>query len=431
MYFDELPLDDAVLDAIDSMNFDKCTPIQAKSIGPLLDGRDLIGIAQTGTGKTAAYLIPILNHLNSGKYPSNSINCLIMSPTRELAQQIDQQVEGFSYYMPVSSYAVYGGNDGIRFEQERKGLTLGADIIVATPGRLLSHLTTGHIDLSKVSFFVLDEADRMLDMGFYDDIMKIVSYLPKNRQTILFSATMPSNIQTLANNILNNPVEVKIAISKPSDNILQHVYVCHEGMKDKLVKHILSSDDCNDRVIMFVSKKSKVKELARTLKIENKTIGAMHSDLTQPERDKIMYDFRNHHINILIATDIVSRGIDIDDIQLVINYDSPHDPEDYVHRIGRTARANRTGCAITLITPSDIYSLKKIEKLIGKSIDELALPHGCGERPSLETKQIKSHKYYANSNRHRKQQPKGRCFSGKERRSTPRDGKRSTSSSEN
>ena len=412
MYFDEFPIDDLLLDAIDSMNYVECTPIQEHSIPPLLEGRDLIGIAQTGTGKTAAYLIPILNKLNSGKYPSESINCLIMAPTRELAQQIDQQIEAFSYFMPVSSYAVYGGNDGIRFEQERKGLTLGADIIVATPGRLISHLNGGHIDLSKVSFFVLDEADRMLDMGFSDDIMKIESYLPKSRQTILFSATMPANIQALAHNILKNPVEVKIAVSKPADNIDQYIYVCHEGMKDRVVRHILS-DPSFDRVIMFVSKKSKVKELARTLKISGKQIGAMHSDLTQPERDAMMYEFRNHRINVLIATDIVSRGIDIDDIQLVVNYDSPHDPEDYVHRIGRTARANRTGCAITLISPSDVVSLRKIERLIEKPIPELPLPPGCGERPSLNDSKGKSrhNKVHATNNRHRQQQSKGRPVS--------------------
>lgn len=429
MYFDEFPLDDAVLDAIDSMNFSECTPIQEKSIGHLLNGCDLIGIAQTGTGKTAAYLIPILNRLNSGNYPSDSINCLIMAPTRELAQQIDQQIEGFSYFMPVSSYAVYGGNDGQRFEQERKGLTMGADIIVATPGRLISHINMGHIDLSKISFFVLDEADRMLDMGFNDDIMKIVSYLPQNRQTIMFSATMPSNIQLLAHCILQNPVEVKIAISKPSDNILQHIYVCYEGMKDKIVKHVLSKDGY-DRVIMFASKKTKVKELSRTLKIDGKTIGAMHSDLSQQERDKIMYEFRNHHINILIATDIVSRGIDIDDIQLVINYDSPRDPEDYIHRIGRTARAKRTGCAITLITPTDTHSLHRIEKLTGKPIAELPLPSGCGERPTLSNSHKKNRKSYANSHRHRQHQPQSRNFSGKQRRSTPRDGKSNSSRSE-
>ena len=429
MFFDEFPLDDAVLDAIDSMNFSECTPIQEKSIGPLLNGRDLIGIAQTGTGKTAAYLIPILNHLSSGKYPSDSINCLIMSPTRELAQQIDQQIEGFSYFMPVSSSAVYGGNDGARFDLERKGLTMGADIIVATPGRLISHINMGNIDLSKVSFFVLDEADRMLDMGFNDDIMKIVSYLPQNRQTIMFSATMPKNIQLLAHSILHNPIEVKIAISKPSDNIIQYIYVCYEGMKDKIVKSVLS-EDYYDRVIMFVSKKTKVKELSRTLKIKGKTIGAMHSDLSQQDRDKIMYEFRNHHINILIATDIVSRGIDIDDIQLVINYDSPHDPEDYIHRIGRTARANRTGCAITLITPTDTHSLHRIEKLTGKPIAELPLPLGCGERPTLSNSHNKNKKSHANSYRHRQHQPQSRNFSGKQRRSTPRDGKHHKSSPE-
>ena len=418
MYFDEFPLDDEVLDAIDSMNYEECTPIQEKSIGPLLEGHDLIGIAQTGTGKTAAYLIPILNMLNSGKFPKDSINCLIMSPTRELAQQIDQQVEGFSYFMDISSYAVYGGNDGIRFEQERKGLTMGADIIVATPGRLISHINSGHIDLSKVSFFVLDEADRMLDMGFSDDIMKIVSYLPSQRQTIMFSATMPQNIQNLAHSILTNPVEVKIAISKPADNIMQYIYVCYEGMKDKIIKHILS-DETYDRVIMFVSKKTKVKELARTLKLKGKTIGAMHSDLTQPERDTIMYEFRNHRINVLIATDIVSRGIDIDDIQLVINYDTPRDPEDYVHRIGRTARANRTGCAITIITPSDTKSLHRIEHLTGKKIEELPLPTGCGERPELNNSshnKSKKQNRHATDNRHRKQQFKGRSFSGKPRK---------------
>ena len=416
MYFDEFPIDDVLLDAIDSMNYVECTPIQEHSIPPLLEGRDLIGIAQTGTGKTAAYLIPILNKLNSGNYPSDSINCLIMAPTRELAQQIDQQIEGFSYFMPVSSYAVYGGNDGIRFEQERKGLTLGADIIVATPGRLISHLNGGHIDLSKVSFFVLDEADRMLDMGFSDDIMKIESYLPKTRQTILFSATMPSNIQTLAQNILNNPVEVKIAVSKPADNIDQHIYVCYEGMKDRIVHHILS-DPSFDRVIMFVSKKTKVKELSRTLKIPGKKVGAMHSDLTQPERDAMMYEFRNQRINVLIATDIVSRGIDIDDIQLVVNYDSPRDPEDYVHRIGRTARANRTGCAITLISPDDVKSLKKIERLIEKPIPELPLPPGCGERPPLNQPKgsHKNKKGNATNNRHREQPPKGRSVSKRQK----------------
>ncbi len=410
MYFDEFPLDDVLLDAIDSMNYTSCTPIQEQSIGPLLSHRDLIGIAQTGTGKTAAYLIPILNHLNTGKYPSDSINCLIMSPTRELAQQIDQQIEAFSYFMPIYGFAVYGGNDGQRYEQERKGLSMGADIIVATPGRLLSHINSGNVDLSKVSFFVLDEADRMLDMGFSDDIMKIVSHLPSERQTIMFSATMPSGIQKMAHSILHNPVEIKIAISKPSDNVNQQVYVCYEGMKDKLLSSILSGSNY-DRIIMFVSKKTKVKELSRHLKLGNLTIGSMHSDLSQQERDTIMYEFRNHRINLLIATDIVSRGIDIDNIQLVINYDVPHDAEDYVHRIGRTARANRQGSALTFVTPTDYVNLIKIEKLIGNKIPESPLPPDCGSRPVISSPTIskrKKTKSHASDNRHRKQQYKKR-----------------------
>jgi len=413
MYFDEFPLDDVLLDAIDSMNYSKCTPIQEQSIGPLLSGRDVIGIAQTGTGKTAAYLIPILNHLNSGKYPSDAINCLIMSPTRELAQQIDQQIEAFSYFMQVSGFAVYGGNDGQRYDQERKGLSMGADIIVATPGRLISHINSGNVDLSKVSFFVLDEADRMLDMGFSEDIMKIVSHLPQSRQTIMFSATMPTGIQKMAHSILTNPVEVKIAISKPADNVTQHIYICHEDKKEILL-HTLLSKSTYERILMFVSKKSKVKELSRSMKLKKLTIGSMHSDLTQQERDNIMYEFRNHRINMLIATDIVSRGIDIDDIQLVVNYDTPHDPEDYVHRIGRTARANRQGVAITFVSPSDVLSLHKIEKLIGSKLQEMPLPDNCGNRPTIEKNakhHSKSYKRHVPNNRHRQQQSKSRRVS--------------------
>ena len=379
MDFYDLPLDDNIFDALDAMNFETCTPIQEKTIMPLLEGRDLIGVAQTGTGKTAAYLLPILNRLNTGEYSDHAINCIIMSPTRELAQQIDQQVEGFAYFMPISSVAIYGGNDGIRFEQERKGLKLGADIIIATPGRLISHLATGNIDLSHVAFFVLDEADRMLDMGFYDDIMKIVKMLPEERQTIMFSATMPENIQKLAHNILHDPVEVKIAVSKPADKIKQTAYMCHENMKPKIMAHILK-DNSHDKIIIFASSKQKVKELYAEYSRKGFNVGEIHSDLLQSEREKIMYDFKNNHIKILIATDIISRGIDIDDIQLVINYDVPRDPEDYVHRIGRTARANRTGEAITLVSSKDYHNLVKIEKLIEKEIDKPDLFEGCGEK---------------------------------------------------
>ncbi len=383
MYFDELNISDELLDALDAMNFDQCTPIQEQAIPKILEGHDLMGIAQTGTGKTAAYLLPVLDELSQGNYPKDSVNCIIMSPTRELAQQIDQQVQGFAYFLNgVSSVAVYGGNDGARFEQERKGLELGADIIIATPGRLISHLNGGHIDLKKTSFFILDEADRMLDMGFYDDIMKIASYLSEDRQTIMFSATMPSNIQKLANNILHNPVEVKIAVSKPAEKIIQKAFICHDGMKDRIVEKVLS-DKSLDRVILFASSKMKVKELSLTLKRKGFNVAAMHSDLEQKEREEVMLQFKNRRISILIATDIVSRGIDIDDIQMVINYDVPHDPEDYVHRIGRTARANRDGMAITLVTPRDYMYLRRIETLIEKEIEKPELPEGCGEKPDL------------------------------------------------
>lgn len=412
MYFDELNLSDDILDALDAMNFAECTPIQEKAIPPILEGKDIIGIAQTGTGKTAAYLLPILDELSSGLYPKNAVNCIIMAPTRELAQQIDQQVEGFGYYLHgVSSLAVYGGNDGQRFEQERKGLELGADIIIATPGRLISHLAGGHIDLKRTSFFILDEADRMLDMGFYDDIIKIASYMSKERQTIMFSATMPENIRKLAKNILHDYVEVRIAVSKPAEKIKQSAYLCYDGKKDAIIEHILApSKDKNaenplDRVIMFASSKQKVKELTRALKMKGFNVGAMHSDLEQKERDNILYEFRNRRISILIATDIVSRGIDIDDIQLVINYDVPKDAEDYVHRIGRTARANREGEAITLVNQKDWQYLLKIEKLIEKTIDKPDLPPGCGEKPEMKSGVKKPHRQYHKNKKSAKKHP--------------------------
>ncbi len=411
MYFDELNISDELLDALDAMNFEQCTPIQEQAIPKILEGRDLMGIAQTGTGKTAAYLLPVLDELSHGDYPKDSVNCIIMSPTRELAQQIDQQVEGFAYYLNgVSSVAVYGGNDGIRFEQERKGLELGADIIIATPGRLISHLNGGHINLKKVSFFILDEADRMLDMGFYDDIMKITSYLSEERQTIMFSATMPDNILKLAQNILHDPIEVKIAVSKPAEKIQQQAYLCYDGMKDRIVEKVLQQEDL-DRVILFASSKMKVKELSITLKRKGFNVGAMHSDLEQREREEIMLAFKNRRINILIATDIVSRGIDIDDIQMVINYDAPRDPEDYVHRIGRTARANREGQAITLVTPKDWSHLQKIEQLIEKEIDKPALPEGCGEKPLMPTGNASTKKRYYGRSSHRGSRKKGQSHS--------------------
>ena len=385
MDFYDLDLNDDVLDALDAMNFTTCTPIQEHTIPPLLEGRDLIGVAQTGTGKTAAYLLPILSLLSDGGYPDDAINCIIMSPTRELAQQIDQAMEGFSYYVPVSSVAVYGGNDGIRYEQERRGLALGADVIIATPGRLISHISLGNVDLSRTSFFILDEADRMLDMGFYDDIMQIAKQLPENRQTIMFSATMPDKIQKLASSILRNPVEVRLAVNKPAEKIVQTAYVCYETQKLGIIKSLFK-DTKPERVIIFSSKKTKVKEIAAAFKRMKLNVGEMHSDLDQAQRDVVMREFKNGRIDILVATDIVSRGIDIDDIRLVINYDAPRDCEDYVHRIGRTARAGAEGCAITFVAVDDQTRFAAIEEFIGREVHKLPLPEELGEAPEYNPK---------------------------------------------
>ena len=388
MQFSELNLEDSVLDALDAMNFRECTPVQEHTIPVILEGKDLIGVAQTGTGKTAAYLLPVLNQLSKGNYPEDAINCIIMAPTRELAMQIDQQMEGFSYFMPASSVAVYGGNDGIRFEQEKKGLTLGADVVIATPGRLISHLSLGYVDLSKVSFFILDEADRMLDMGFAEDIMQIVKYLPKERQTIMFSATMPTKIQQLAKTILTNPVEVKLAVSKPAEKIIQAAYICYEAQKLGIIESLFKEQQ-PERVIIFASSKIKVKEVTKALKRLKLNVGEMHSDLDQSQREAIMHEFRNGRINMLVATDIVARGIDIDDIRLVINYDVPHDSEDYVHRIGRTARASNDGCAITFVSETEQNKFKQIENFLEKEIYKIPVPEELGEAPAYNPRSAK------------------------------------------
>ena len=383
MKFSELNLEESVLQALEAMRFEECTPVQEHTIPIILEGKDLIGVAQTGTGKTAAYLLPILNQLSKGGYPEDAINCIIMAPTRELAQQIDQQMEGFSYFMPASSVAVYGGNDGIRFEQEKKGLILGAEVVIATPGRLISHLSLGYVDLSKVSFFILDEADRMLDMGFADDIMQIVKYLPKERQTIMFSATMPVKIQQLAKTILRNPEEIKLAVSKPAEKIIQTAYICYENQKLGIIQSLFQ-DQTPERVIIFASSKMKVKEVTQAFRRMKLNVGEMHSDLEQAQRDQIMHDFKSGKINILIATDIVSRGIDIDDIRLVINYDVPHDSEDYVHRIGRTARANNDGVAITFVSEKEQGNFKNIEKFLDRDIYKIPVPEELGEAPEYK-----------------------------------------------
>jgi superfamily II DNA/RNA helicase len=374
-------LNDNILDALYDMHFEEMTPIQEKCIPEILDEHDLIGVAQTGTGKTAAYLLPILSMLDDGGYPKDAVNCIVMSPTRELAQQIDQAMQGFGYYLDdISSVAVYGGNDGNRFDVETKGLKMGADVIIATPGRLLSHIRMGHVDLSHLSFFVLDEADRMLDMGFSDDILQIAKMLPANHQTIMFSATMPQKIQQLARTLLNNPVEVKIAVSKPAEKIQQSAYLCYEPQKLGIIRHLFKAGEL-ERVIIFSGKKDKVKDITRELKRMKINCAPMHSDLSQAERDDVMYRFKTGQVSVLVATDIVARGIDIDDILMVINYDVPHDAEDYVHRIGRTARAQRDGVAITFVAEKDMRSFSEIERFLERDIQKNPLPEGLGEAP--------------------------------------------------
>ncbi len=398
MDFYDLDLSDNTLDAIDDMGWTSCTPIQEKCIPEILDGKDVLGIAQTGTGKTAAYLLPILSMLDDGGFPENSINCVIMSPTRELAQQIDQAMQGFSYYMQsVSSVAVYGGNDGSRYDQEYKSMKMGADVIIATPGRLISHITMGNVDLGKVSFFVLDEADRMLDMGFHEDILSIAKLLPPDCQTIMFSATMPDKIEELAKTLLKSPAIIKLAVNKPAEKIKQLACVCHENQKDKVLKNIFNTYG-QKRVIIFSSSKSKVKEINKQLRVSKVNSGEMHSDLMQSQRDEVMYLFKSGKIDVLVATDIVARGIDIDDISMVINYDVPHDSEDYVHRIGRTARADNDGIAVTLVRGKEIEKFMQIEKFLGYEVEKIPLPKELGKAPEYKITNYgkdkrKGHKY--------------------------------------
>lgn len=403
MEFYDLDLSDEVLDALDTMRFSKCTPIQEAAIPPLLDGKDLIGVAQTGTGKTAAFLLPVIDRLSEGGYPENAINCLIMAPTRELARQIDEQLEGFSYFLPISSLAVYGGNDGDQFSKQRQGLKLGADIVISTPGRLISHLSMGYVDLSQVSFFILDEADRMLDMGFYDDIMMIASKLPKERQTIMFSATMPPKIQKLASSILHNPEHIEIAVSKPADNIRQMKVICHEAQKLQVVRRVFSNEALAVRSLIFASSKQKVKELARTLREMKYDVAEMHSDLDQKRRDEVMHAYKTGKTKLLVATDIVARGIDIDDIMMVMNYDVPREGEEYVHRIGRTARAGHEGMAITLVNEKDMPRWRRIEKFLDKEIERYATGDAEIDTVTHRTTTRSSHngKNPSHSRRHR------------------------------
>lgn len=395
MRFNELALCEEVQHGLEAMNFTEATPVQAETIPVILAKRDVIACAQTGTGKTAAFILPLLHNLQSEAHIENKVNAIIMAPTRELAQQIDQQMEGFSYFTSFSSVAVYGGNDASAWDVQRKGLQNGADVVIATPGRLLSHINLYEIDFSAVKYFILDEADRMLDMGFFDDIMQVVNRLPKNRQTIMFSATMPPKIRQLAKTILNNPAEVKIAISRPPESIMQTAYICHEAQKQSIVRHLFVEQTPN-KVIIFSGSKLKVKELTKTFRQMGLSVGEMHSDLDQSQREHIMHEFRHNRVSILVATDIVSRGIDIDDISLVINYDVPHDAEDYVHRIGRTARASAEGMSITFVSTEEQYKFKQIEVFLEKEIFKIPLPAELGEAPEYEPEKNRfGHKKFA------------------------------------
>lgn len=380
MLFNELPLCETLQEGLQAMNFRETTPIQEQAIPVILEKKDVIACAQTGTGKTAAFLLPLLNNLQTDAHDEGKINAIVMAPTRELAQQIDQQMEGFSYFTPFSSVAVYGGNDGEAWDVQKRGLMSGADVVIATPGRLLSHINLYNIDFSGVKYFILDEADRMLDMGFHDDIMKIEKLLPKERQTIMFSATMPPKIQQLAKSILRNPVDITIAISRPPETILQSAYICHEAQKINIVK-FLFKEKAPNKVILFSGSKQKVKEIAKILTHMGLSAGEMHSDLDQSQRNHVMHEFKNERVNILVATDIVARGIDIDDITLVINFDVPYDAEDYVHRIGRTARAGDSGMAITFVSPDEQFRFSKIEEFLGKKIYRIPVPAELGETP--------------------------------------------------
>lgn len=380
MTFQDFNFDSKLLDGLDSMGYNKPTAIQEQAIPLILQNKDLIACAQTGTGKTAAFLLPTLHKIINTPEKQRHLNTLIISPTRELATQIDQQVEGLGYFTGVSSISIYGGGDGAAWNQQKKALEDGAEIIIATPGRLIALLQMGKINFSHLKHLILDEADRMLDMGFYDDIIKIIKYLPTNRQTILFSATMPPKIRLLANTILKNPEEVNISISKPSDGISQQAYLVYDTQKIKLLTHLLEEGKYSS-IIIFASTKENVKQLDKELRQAGLKAKAFHSDLDQKEREDILREFRSKSLPILIGTDILSRGIDVEGINLVVNFNTPHDPEDYIHRIGRTARAATTGVAITFINDKDQKKFAAIETLIGREIPKSPLPEGMGEAP--------------------------------------------------
>ncbi|WP_372652970.1 DEAD/DEAH box helicase [Draconibacterium sp.] len=409
MTFEELGINYDLLDAIEYMGFKNATPIQEQAIPIILEGSDLIACAQTGTGKTAAFLLPILDLI--ADLPGGETSTLIIVPTRELAMQIDQQVQGIGYTMGIHSIALYGGGDGDEWGQQKRALTKGADIIIATPGKLISHLNLGYVKFDKIEFLILDEADRMLDIGFYEDITKIISYLPKERQTLMFSATMAPKIRKLASEILNSPKEINIAMSKPAEGVLQAAYLIYDKQKGDLVAHLISENPDYSSVIIFCSTKRVTNELAKRLKKKGFDAEAISSDLEQRERENVLNGFRSRRIRILVATDVMSRGIDIKDINLVINYDVPGDAEDYVHRVGRTARADSTGVALTLVNEDDMYKFHRIEELIEREVFKIPLPEQFGEGPAWRTPSKgkkhghgKFHKYKKGNSQHKHRQ---------------------------
>ena len=400
MIFQDFNFEAALDESLEAMGFNEPTPIQEKAIPLIMSGKDVIACAQTGTGKTAAFLLPVLNSLTKNESTSSKhINTLIIVPTRELAVQIDQQLSGFSYFLPLSSIAIFGGNSGSSWDQQKIALEEGADIVISTPGRLIAHMKQGYVNLSKLNHLILDEADRMLDMGFSEDITQITNELPASRQTLLFSATMPPKIRKLAQQILTNPEEVSISISKTAEGVSQGAYMLYEEQKNEVLSSFLKGQETEiPKVIVFCSTKTKVKNLGAALKKKGVKVASIHSDLEQSEREASLFKLKTEKVNVLVATDIVSRGIHIDDISLVINYDVPQDPEDYVHRVGRTARAKTTGLAMTLITPKDQDRFYRIEELIKQTITKVELPESFGQQPTYSPR-TGNKKNYNKSNR--------------------------------
>lgn len=405
MTFDEFGLDEGILEAISYMGFKKATPIQEQALPLIMAGKDLIASAQTGTGKTAAFILPVLHNAVQNKH--SGTHTLVVVPTRELAIQIDQQIQGFAYFTNTESIAIYGGGGGLDFDQEKRALTSGAPIIVATPGKLISHLNMGYVKFDTVKNFILDEADRMLDIGFYEDIMKIASYLPEDRQTLMFSATMPPKIVQLSKKILKDPERISIAISKPAAGVLQAAYLVYDRDKIGLTRKLIADKPNYKSILIFSSTKKNVSEIVRELKRAGMNVEGISSNLEQKERESVLSRFRSRQTRVLVATDVISRGIDIKDINLVLNFNVPQDAEDYVHRIGRTARADTTGVAITFVNEEDMHKFDRIEKLIEKEVVKAPLPAGFGDGPEWNPRYRPPHKGRGGKGGHHKGNRKG------------------------